>query len=227
MGEPFVRYRLAPSGREGGLVAEDLLGRAKRAELRIDEPRVSEFHAAVTLRRGGLRLRSLGGALVVEGKTLREVVLHPGMVVHLALGISLEVLELGQLPTDEDAPTDEVAATRHEAAIFPPMRLVCAWSTVRFERPDRETVVIGGNYARILTELAEFAAPVPWEVLARQIWQADEDGDSRTWLRDRYDRTVAKLRRRLLREGLPTDIVRMVDGEVELVVRPIDRVVVS
>jgi hypothetical protein len=88
--------------------------------------------------------------------------------------------------------------------------------------------MLGGNYARIISELAEFAAPVPWRVLAEQIWKPPRDmvAEGR-WLRDRYDRTLAKLRHKLLRSGLPTGLIAVVDGEVTLVTRDVDEVVVE
>ena len=74
---PGDAVKLAPGG---------LVGRLRGAELRIDDPRVSEAHAYVSLRDGALRLLALRGGLAVNGRLVREVNLAAGLRVTLAKG---------------------------------------------------------------------------------------------------------------------------------------------
>lgn len=79
-------------GDELSLGHGDLIGRLWSAALCIDDPRISEAHAALSLRSGELRLLSLRGRLRVAEQWLAEVTLTPGLQVWLADGIGLEVL---------------------------------------------------------------------------------------------------------------------------------------
>jgi hypothetical protein len=56
----FVRFR-DPRGEELELEPGDVIGRSWKAALWLQDPRVSECHAAVSLRDGGLRLIALRG----------------------------------------------------------------------------------------------------------------------------------------------------------------------
>ena len=86
-------------------------------------------------------------------------------------------------------------------------------------------VVIDGNPARILTELAEMGQPVPWEVVAREVWKAPMDLEP---LRKIWDQTLRRLRLHLRQHGLREDLVRPDGhGNVEIFVMPGDRVSVS
>lgn len=88
----------APDGREVALGSGDIVGRAWSASLRVDDPRVSEAHALVSLRGSGLRLLSLRGRFVVGGEARTELDLAPGQTVALSPDSSLEVLDVF-LPT--------------------------------------------------------------------------------------------------------------------------------
>ncbi len=85
---------LAPDGREHDLVPGDLVGRLWTAALQIDDGRISEAHALVSLRDGRLQLIALRGAFAVRGKRLEQVVLEPGLEIQLARGLHLQVIEL-------------------------------------------------------------------------------------------------------------------------------------
>jgi len=71
-----------------------MVGRLTAAAMHIDDARVSEAHAMVSLRDGALRLLSLRGAFSVRGKVVRDAELSTGMQVVLARGVVLEVLEV-------------------------------------------------------------------------------------------------------------------------------------
>ena len=93
---PHVSVRLV-GGPIHVLVPGDLVGRVYSAALTIEDARVSEAHALVSLRDGLLVLLALRRLLRVGGRELRQVVLTPGLVVDLADGVSLLVLAV-ELP---------------------------------------------------------------------------------------------------------------------------------
>lgn len=61
------------------------------AGLVIDDPRVSEAHAMVSLRGGELGLLALRRLFAIDGKPVSEVTLRPGLRVALAEGVELKV----------------------------------------------------------------------------------------------------------------------------------------
>lgn len=67
----------------------DVIGRGECATLRLDDPRISEAHAMVSLRGGGLVLLALRGRFRVRSKVLAEVALEPSLAVELAPGLTL------------------------------------------------------------------------------------------------------------------------------------------
>jgi hypothetical protein len=71
-----------------------IVGRLAAAALRLEDPRVSEAHALLSLRGRALKLLALRGALGVRGRWLGEVELREGQRVSLAEGLALEVLEV-------------------------------------------------------------------------------------------------------------------------------------
>ncbi|MCP4805173.1 MAG: hypothetical protein GY913_04650 [Proteobacteria bacterium] len=83
-----------PDGREHELVPGDVVGRLHTAALSIDDGRVSEAHAMVSLRDGALRLLALRGVFALDGRRVEEAVLQPGLVVTLAPGVAVEVLDV-------------------------------------------------------------------------------------------------------------------------------------
>lgn len=86
----FVTLRL-PDDELVELGHGDLIGRVASAQLCIDDPRVSEAHALLSLRRGEFQLLSLRRQVLVRDKPLAEVVLHAGMEFELAVGLRLRV----------------------------------------------------------------------------------------------------------------------------------------
>lgn len=73
------------------LVPGDIIGRQPTVALPLDDGRVSEAHAMVSLRGGQLCLLGLRGAFAVEGKPLDRVALRPELRVTLAPGVDLHV----------------------------------------------------------------------------------------------------------------------------------------
>lgn len=76
------------------LLPGDLIGRSPAAALDLDDPRVSEVHAYVSLRGGELVLFGLRGRLGVGGEIVRRVVLRRGLRVQLARDLELEVVRV-------------------------------------------------------------------------------------------------------------------------------------
>ena len=129
------------------------------------------------------------------------------------------VLEAMAIPLGEIAVPDTRRARQERA----PLRMVCRNDTVHLQQEGRRPVVIDGLPARILTELAEFDAPTPWDWVAREIWGEDLDPFK---LRQRWDRNLRRLRKALKGAGLDPQLVRSDgSGNVELVVRASDEVV--
>ncbi|MCB9615216.1 MAG: hypothetical protein H6722_22495 [Sandaracinus sp.] len=90
---PTVRIR-APGGEEHELQPGALVGRVASAALLVDDPRISEAHALLSLRRGRFLLLALRRLLLVDQLPVREVELRPGVRVGLATGLELEVLDV-------------------------------------------------------------------------------------------------------------------------------------
>lgn len=84
----------APSGQRYELGHGDIVGRLRTAALCIDDGRVSEAHAMVSLREQELRLISLRGAFAIDGRPLREVALRAGLRVQLARDLFVDVEEV-------------------------------------------------------------------------------------------------------------------------------------
>lgn len=72
----------------------DLIGRLRSAALSIDDPRVSEAHAIVSLRGDRLKLLALRGRLYEAGATRAEIDLRDGLEVGLGHGLALTVEEV-------------------------------------------------------------------------------------------------------------------------------------
>lgn len=98
-----ARLRL-PSGDIVELLPGDLIGRTSMAALHLDDPRISEAHALISLRGGELQILSLRRMIAVDGKGVSSAVLRAGLVVALADGVEFVVEEVhlpGALPALE------------------------------------------------------------------------------------------------------------------------------
>ena len=80
---------LLPDGKLHAIAAGDIVGRLPSAALFLEDERVSEAHALVSLRGREPKLLSLRGRLIVDGKPCTETVLEEGMVIEPAPGLEL------------------------------------------------------------------------------------------------------------------------------------------
>jgi hypothetical protein len=71
-----------------------IIGRLETAALRLNDPRMSEAHAMVSLRQGGLWLLALRGRLMNGGKRVKEIELVPGVSIAHGAWHALEVLDV-------------------------------------------------------------------------------------------------------------------------------------
>ncbi len=116
----------APDGAIVELSPGAIVGRMPRCELCIDDGRVSEAHALVSLRGEELVLLPLRGRFAVDGRAVTQLALAPGQQLELAPGLLLEVLEV-VLP-------DEVLAV--ELTGVPPQVLLGTTSIVAAPQPS-------------------------------------------------------------------------------------------
>ncbi len=109
--------------------------------------------------------------------------------------------------------------------VRPPARAVtlrARYETVHLHAEDDASLVVSGIAARMICELAQFGVPVPWHLVATAIWPETEDLHA---LRRSWDRSMARLRAKLVAAGLREDLVRPDGcGNVELYLLPGDRV---
>lgn len=82
-------FRLVESHERVAVGPGEFIGRSDVATMCVDDPRISEAHAMVSLRDRHLKLMSLRGRFRVDGKVLHEVVLSTGLVLELAPGVNL------------------------------------------------------------------------------------------------------------------------------------------
>jgi len=88
-----VTFKL-PNGSTQTLGHGALIGRLWSAELHINDGRISEAHAMVSLRGRDLSLLALRGRFTHKGRTLSHLVLRAQQRIGLAAGLELEVLEV-------------------------------------------------------------------------------------------------------------------------------------
>ncbi len=139
---PWARLR-TEQGRSFTLAPGSLVGRAPTAACRIEDPRVSEAHAMLSLRGRELHLLALRGSLRVDGVSEDDLPLVQGMRIELAPGLGLDVEALS-LPERVlglrvgGQPVQELSAPIHSLVLEPSAELVPrfiedapmqAWST--------------------------------------------------------------------------------------------------
>lgn len=94
----FVKLSL-PTGETCTVGPGAIVGRSFAADVHLEDGRVSEAHALISLRGGEFVLFALRGRVRVEGRDVPRVTLERGLEVELARGVALRVLEL-ELPTE-------------------------------------------------------------------------------------------------------------------------------
>lgn len=176
----FVVF-LTPAGEEVALGHGDILGRLGRAALYLDDPRVSEAHAMVSLRGEALKLLALRGRLKLAGRQVTELTLEAGQLIELASSLTLRVEDV-VLP-------DEVVGLR--APGLPPVALQGVLSFFATPTPRFEP----GLFAH--------ADLVVWG--EEGTWKAAEPGQSPVPLELGQRLTVRGLE--LLTEAIPLDAV--------------------
>ncbi len=94
---PAVTF-LLPDGSLHRVAAGGWIGRTPSAALVLDDARISEAHAMVSLRGPDLKILGLRGRLRIDGAPATDAVLEEGMVVEPARGLELVVADV-RLPT--------------------------------------------------------------------------------------------------------------------------------
>lgn len=286
----------APDGERRVLGHGDIIGRLWTAALFLDDPRISEAHALVSLRGMSLRLLALRGRFSVGGHSQRDIALLPGMTVTLAAGLDIMVHSvripaqvlgiaapglppqllqgvcsmlalphpmlvpglrpdaaqwlwhdgrswLARVPGGQTRLIDvgsvlQVAGQPFAVVAIPtqggptvtvqdtfgqtPLRIVVRFDTVHMYADNQLAATLEGVSARLVTELALMRGPVPWLVLADELWSDDRD---RALQRQRLDVVLTRLRAKLRSHGIRPDLVRSTGtGHLELLLHESDRV---
>lgn len=89
----YVRLTL-PNGDAVALGHGDFIGRLPSAALYLDDARISEAHALVSLRGQELKLLALRGRFAIGQKPVSEVVLRPGLRIQLARDLEIHVQDV-------------------------------------------------------------------------------------------------------------------------------------
>ncbi len=135
-------YAIISSGGEDHVVGHgDLVGRTPTAAVIVDDPRVSEAHAVVSLRKGELHLLSLRRLIIANGTPTSEVKLAPGLVITLVDELELVVRDVVEpasvlaivMPSGERQVLPQVASVttsppRLHGKLVPDAR-IALWST--------------------------------------------------------------------------------------------------
>jgi len=118
--------------------------------------------------------------------------------------------------------TTDQQTTRATGRLHTPLNIVTHYDTVHLHRKGCPTLTLSGNAARIISELIEVGAPVDWNSVALAIWREPVEP---YLLRQRWDRSLAKLRAKLRTAGVRLDLLRSDGtGNIELVLLPGDTV---
>lgn len=108
---------------------------------------------------------------------------------------------------------------RHARKPPVPLRIAVRYHTVHIWAASHAPIILTGITARLISELSLLGrGPVEWEVVAHELWPKTRDG--RLELREKWDKTMQRLRRQLRGHGLREDIVRTDrHGNVEIVLQ--------
>lgn len=126
----WARLRL-PNGELADVHPGSIIGRLASARVQLNDPRVSEIHALISLRGRTLKILSQRGLIKVNGTSCAEAVLHPGQQLTLVPGVELSVLDVslpaqvlvlelsGASPMELSAPVYSLRAGRLIASYLP------------------------------------------------------------------------------------------------------------
>ncbi|MFT4978980.1 MAG: hypothetical protein ACI8S6_004890 [Myxococcota bacterium] len=171
------RHRLRPG---------DIIGRAITAALQLDDPRVSEAHAMVSLRGEQMYLLALRGQISIDGVPEDEVRLHPAQELYLAEDVALRVeqvilpdkilaLRLGQQPLRPlRAPIYSVLTALEEPEMVPQFVADAAarmWSTTdgwTLQIADRPPEILRANRSWDLGGVELASAQLPLSELSQR-----------------------------------------------------------
>jgi hypothetical protein len=125
------------------------VGRSYAADVRLDDGRVSEAHAMVSLRGRELVLLPLRGRLRVGDRDVARVVLAPGVVVTLAAGVDVRVVT-ADLPRTVLAA--ELRSSSAQRMSTPPQVLTGVMSVVASPSPHLAAGVQAGAQALVFSD---------------------------------------------------------------------------
>ncbi len=115
----------------------------------------------------------------------------------------------------EDGPV----ATDHDPSEVQGLELIARFTSVQVNVKGQARIVICGLAARVISERVAAGVPMPWRVMAEEIWP----GVKEPQLRARWDVTLSRLRKKLVAAGIREDLVRADrHGNVELALEPGD-----
>lgn len=104
-----------------------------------------------------------------------------------------------------------------------PLLIVARFDSVQICQGGEERLVLSGLAARLVSELVVMGGPVPWEVLAQELWTATPE---RHRLRHSLDQLLYRVRAKLEGAQLRTSLVQSLgSGHLELVLNPGDQVI--
>ncbi|MDC0675774.1 FHA domain-containing protein [Nannocystis radixulma] len=103
------------------------------------------------------------------------------------------------------------------------LRIIARYTSIHFWRTT-EVLIMHGRPAMLLSELVRCGGkPVPWEIIAREIWSRQSE---RHLLRQNWDRTLGRIRDQLRRAEIRENLVQVDrNGNIELVLGPHDEIV--
>lgn len=92
----LATFRIGEESTQTAVSPGEFIGRSDLAALCLDDPRVSEAHALISLRGGCLKLLALRGRFSVRGEVVAEAMLEPGLVIGFApdLLVTCETISL-------------------------------------------------------------------------------------------------------------------------------------
>ncbi|PKN55009.1 MAG: hypothetical protein CVU56_23590 [Deltaproteobacteria bacterium HGW-Deltaproteobacteria-14] len=155
-----------------------------------------------------------GERFYLRREGLEELEATPGLVFE----VGARRFTFVSVPLEDSA----TPLTAQDDSCDTPLVIVARYDSVHVTQGHTQ-VIVTGLPARVLSELAVMQVPAEWDVVARELWPDDADPHS---LRQKWDRTLSRLRRQLRTAGLRPDLLRSDGcGRVELILRTADQVI--